>query len=39
MIFTTGQAENGGGFTAEVSEEDWKKEEKSLRNVKILKSC
>ena len=33
------QAENGGGFTAEVSEEDWKKEEKSLRNVKILKSC
>ena len=33
------QAENGGGFTAEVSEEDWKRGKKVLRNVKILKSC
>ena len=28
------QAENGGGFTAEVSEEDWKRGEKVLTDVK-----
>lgn len=33
------QVENGGGFTAEVSEEDWNKGEGVLKNVKKLKSC
>ena len=33
------QVENGGGFTAEVSEEDWNTGEGVLKNVKKLKSC
>ncbi len=33
------QVENGGGFTAEVSEEDWNTGQGVLKNVKKLKSC